>query len=131
MKNITSSHATEELADFIKRVKQGTLYRYLSRLDRQVKPRSFSGHLSPSHPIPTEAYFPIELNFEVYEDYTGVLIFTPHSTKGFTRRLRAFFKTAALSPSKDLKPILREHEGNRSRIAMLEFFQQFGAFLGD
>ena len=61
---------TEELADFIKRVKQGR-YIVIFAPRQTGKTTFFQWALDALAADATETYFPIELNFEVYEDYSA------------------------------------------------------------
>ena len=80
-----------ELADFIKRVKLGR-YIVIFAPRQTGKTTFFHWALDALAADTAETYFPIELNFEVYEDYAAARISMPHSIKGFTRRLSASFE---------------------------------------
>ena len=61
---------TEELADFINRVKQGR-YIVIFAPRQTGKTTFFQWALESLASNTAETYFPIEVNFEVYEDYTA------------------------------------------------------------
>ena len=119
---------TEELADFIKRVKLGR-YIVIFAPRQTGKTTFFQWALESLASDVTEAYFPIELNFEVYEDYPAS-DFYASLYKRIYEEIARVFQDRGTVPSKDLSQFL-ENTKVTDHIAMLEFFQQFGAFLGD
>ncbi|MCY3724377.1 MAG: AAA-like domain-containing protein [Candidatus Poribacteria bacterium] len=119
---------TEELADFIKRVKLG---RYIVIFaPRQTGKTTFFQWALDSLAADTgEAYFPIELNFEIYEDYTASNFYAS-LYKRIYEEIQRVFEKRSIVPSEALSQLL-ENTTLTDHVAMLEFFQQFGAFLGD
>ena len=119
---------TEELADFISRVKLG---RYIVIFaPRQTGKTTFFQWALDSLAIDTtETYFPIELNFEIYEDYTAE-DFYPSLYKRIYEEIARVFEKRGIVPSEALSQLLKNTKLT-DHVAMLEFFQQFGAFLGN
>ena len=77
----------------------------------------------------TEPYFPIEINFEVYEDYSAPDFYNALYRRIFKEIARVFQKRGIL-PSEALTQFL-ENTTLTDHVAMMEFFEQFGEFLGD
>ena len=119
---------TEELTDFINRVKLGR-YIVIFAPRQTGKTTFFQWALDALAADTTETYFPIELNFEVYEDYTAS-DFYPSLYKRIYAEIKRVFEERSTVPSEDLNKFLENTE-LADHVAMLEFFQQFGAFLGD
>ena len=117
-----------ELADFIKRVKLGR-YIVIFAPRQTGKTTFFQWALESLAPDTTETYFPIELNFEVYEDYTAP-DFYPSLYKRIYEEIKYVFKKRGHEPSETLSRFL-ENTKLTDHVAMLRFFQQFGAFLED
>ena len=119
---------TEELADFIKRVKLG---RYIVIFaPRQTGKTTFFQWALDSLAADTgETYFPIELNFEIYEDYTADN-FYPSLYEGIYEEIQRVFEKRGIVPSEALSELL-ENTTLTDHVTMLRFFQQFGAFLRD
>ena len=119
---------TEELADFIKRVKLGR-YIVIFAPRQTGKTTFFQWALDALATDTTETYFPIEVNFEVYEDYTAS-DFYASLYKRIYEEIQRVFQKRGIVPSDDLSQFL-ENTKLANHVEMLEFFQQFGAFLGD
>ena len=119
---------TEELADFINRVKLGR-YIVIFAPRQTGKTTFFQWALDALAADTTETYFPIELNFEVYEDYTASDFYTS-LYKRIYEEIQRVFQKRGIVPSEALSQFL-ENTKLTDHVAMLEFFQQFGAFLGD
>ena len=119
---------TEELADFISRVKLGR-YIVIFAPRQTGKTTFFQWALDSLATDTTETYFPIELNFEIYEDYTAE-DFYPSLYKRIYEEIAGVFEKRGIVPSETLSQLL-ENTTLTDHVAMLEFFQQFGAFLGD
>ena len=117
-----------ELADFIKRVKLG---RYIVIFaPRQTGKTTFSQWALDSLVSDTlETYFPIELNFEVYEDYTAP-DFYDSLYQSIYEEIKCVFEKRGHVPSETLSQFLEDTKLS-DHVAMLEFFQQFSDFLGD
>ena len=119
---------TEELADFINRVKQGR-YIVIFAPRQTGKTTFFQWALESVASDTAETYFPIEVNFEVYEDYTAP-DFYASLYKRIHEEIARVFQRRGIVPSEALSRFL-EHTKLTDHVAMLEFFQEFGAFLGD
>ena len=117
-----------ELADFINRVKQGR-YIVIFAPRQTGKTTFFQWALEALTPNAAENYFPIELNFEVYEDYNAS-DFYASLYKRIYEEIERVFQERGTVPSEALNQLL-ENAQLTDHVAMLEFFQQFGAFLGD
>ena len=119
---------TEELADFIKRVK---LRRYIVIFaPRQTgKTTFFQWALESLAADTSEIYFPIELNFEVYEEYTAS-DFYPSLYKRICREIARVYQKRDDVPSEVLKQLLEDTKLT-DHVAMMEFFEQLAEILGD
>ena len=118
----------EELADFIKRVKLGR-YIVIFAPRQTGKTTFFQWALDALAAETTETYFPIELNFEVYENYSASEFYPTLYNRIYEEIVRVF-RERGIVPSEDLSQFL-ENTKLTDHIAMLEFFQQFRVFLGD
>ena len=118
----------EELADFIKRVKLGR-YIVIFAPRQTGKTTFFQWALDALAVDTSETYFPIELNFEVYEDYTASE-FYPSLYKRIYEEIKCVFQKRGIAPSKALSQFLEDTKLT-DHVAMLEFFQAFATFLGD
>ncbi|MYK19899.1 hypothetical protein F4055_17315 [Candidatus Poribacteria bacterium] len=119
---------TEELADFINRVKLGR-YIVIFAPRQTGKTTFFQWALDALATDTTETYFPIEVNFEVYEEYTAP-DFYASLYKRIYEEIQRVFQKRSIVPSDDLSQFL-ENTKLADHVEMLEFFQQFGAFLED
>ena len=119
---------TDELTDFINRVKQGR-YIVIFAPRQTGKTTFFQWALEALAADTTETYFPIELNFEVYEDYTAP-DFYPSLYKRICEEIAWVFQRRGIAPSEALSQFLEETQLT-DHVAMLEFFQEFATFLGD
>ena len=117
-----------ELADFINRVKLGR-YIVIFAPRQTGKTTFFQWALDSLAADTTETYFPIELNFEIYEDYTAS-DFYASLYKRIYEEIKNVFKNRGIVPSETLNQLL-ENTKLTDHVAMLEFFQQFGTSLGD
>ncbi len=117
-----------ELADFIKRVKLGR-YIVIFAPRQTGKTTFFQWALESLASDTTEPYFPMELNFEVYEDYSAPDFYNSLYRRIFKEIARVFQKRDIL-PSEALAEFL-ENTTLTDHVAMMEFFEQFGEFLGD
>ena len=120
---------TEELADFIKRVKLGR-YIVIFAPRQTGKTTFFQWALDALAADTGETYFPIEVNFEIYEDYSA-----PNFYDSFYRRVgreiaRVVFQKRGIVPSEALSELL-ENTQVTDHVAMMEFFEQFGELFGD
>ena len=119
---------TEELADFIKRVKLGR-YIVIFAPRQTGKTTFFQWALDALATDTSETYFPIELNFEVYEDYTASN-FYPSLYKRIYEEIARVFQRRGSVPSEALSQFLEDTKLT-DHVTMLEFFQEFVTFLGD
>ena len=117
-----------ELADFINRVKLGR-YIVIFAPRQTGKTTFFQWALEALTTDPSGTYFPIEVNFEVYEDYAAP-DFYASLYKRIYEEIQCVFQKRRIVPSKALSQFLKNAKLT-DHVAMLEFFQQFGAFLGD
>ena len=119
---------TEELADFIKRVKLGR-YIVIFAPRQTGKTTFFQWALDALAADTAETYFPIELNFEVYEDYPAS-DFYASLYQTIYKEIARVFEKRGIVPSETLTQFL-ENTKLTDHVAMLRFLQEFGAFLGD
>ena len=117
-----------ELADFINRVKQGR-YIVIFAPRQTGKTTFFQWALEALTSDSTGTYFPIELNFELYEDYAAS-DFYKSLYKRIYKEIKTVFQKRRHVPSETLKQFLEETELT-DHIAMMEFFEQLAEFLGD
>ncbi len=117
-----------ELADFINRVKMGR-YIVIFAPRQTGKTTFFQWALKALTTDRTETYFPIELNFQVYEDYNATDFYTSLYERIY-EEIKCVFEKRGYVTSETLSQFL-ENTKLTDHVAMLEFFQQFGAFLGD
>ena len=117
-----------ELADFIKRVKLGR-YIVIFAPRQTGKTTFFQWALDALAADTTEPYFPIEVNFEVYEDYTAP-DFYDSLYQSIYEEIKYVFEKRGRVPSETLSRFL-ENTKLTDHVAMLRFFQRFGAFLED
>ncbi len=117
---------TEELADFIKRVKLGR-YIVIFAPRQTGKTTFFQWALDALAADTGETYFPIEVNFEIYEDYTAS-DFYPSLYQSIYEEIKCVFEKRGHVPSETLSQFL-DNTKLTDHVEMLRFFQQFGAFL--
>ena len=117
-----------ELADFIKRVKLGR-YIVIFAPRQTGKTTFFQWALDSVAAEATETYFPLELNFEVYEDYSAP-DFYDSLYKRIYEEIQYVFEKRGIAPSEALNQFLEDTKLT-DHVAMLEFFQEFGNFLED
>ncbi len=119
---------SEELADFINRVEQGR-YIVIFAPRQTGKTTFFQWALDALTVDSTEKYFPVELNFQIYEDYSASDFYASLCKRIF-EQIRRVFQKRDMVLSEDLTQFL-ENTKITDQVTMLEFFQRFGAFLGD
>ena len=117
-----------ELADFIKRVKLGR-YIVIFAPRQTGKTTFFQWALDALASDTAETYFPIELNFEVYEDYSAPDFYSSLYRR-ICREIARVFQKRDIVPSEALSQLL-ENTKLTDHIAMMEFFEQLGEILGD
>ena len=118
----------EELADFISRVKLGR-YIVIFAPRQTGKTTFFQWALDALASNASETYFPIELNFEVYEGYTAS-DFYGSLYQRICREIGRVYQKRQDVPSEILKQLLEDTKLT-DHIAMMEFFEQLGETLGD
>lgn len=119
---------TEELADFINRVKLGR-YIVIFAPRQTGKTTFFQWALDALATDTTETYFPIEVNFEVYEDYNAPDFYASLYKRIYEEIHRVFHEREIVLPEA-LSRFLESTELT-NHVGMLEFFQDFRTFLGD
>ncbi len=119
---------SDELADFINRVKLGR-YIVIFAPRQTGKTTFFQWALEALTAESTETYFPIELNFQVYEDYSADDFYLSLYER-ICEQIHSIFIKRGFVSSEDLTQFL-ENTKLTDHVAMLRFFQQFSEFLGD
>ena len=119
---------TEELADFINRVKLGR-YIVIFAPRQTGKTTFFQWALDALAADTGETYFPIELNFEIYEDYAASG-FYPSLYQSIYEEIQSVFQKRGIVLPEDLNQFLKNTQLT-DHVAMLRFFQQFRTFLGN
>ena len=104
---------TEELADFINRVKLGR-YIVIFAPRQTGETTFFQWALDALAADTTETYFPIELNFEVYEDYNASDFYTSLYETIYEEIARVFEKRGIV-PSEVLSQFLKDTKLTDSR----------------
>ena len=116
---------TEEIADFVDRVKKGK-YIVLFAPRQTGKTTLFRSSIDA---LIADAYFPIQLNFELYVDCSASDFYI-----SFYGRLREeiarAFERQGITPSKALSQFLDSTEVI-DQVTMMEFFKQLVRFLPD
>ena len=119
---------SEELADFINRVKLGR-YIVIFAPRQTGKTTFFQWALEALTADQTETYFPIELNFQVYEGYSADDFYLS-LYESICEQIHSVFMKRDIVPPEDLTQFL-ENTKLTDHVAMLRFFQQFAEFAGD
>lgn len=114
----------EELSDFIVRVKEG---RYIVLFaPRQTGKTTFFQDALKALTVEGTDYFPIQLNFEEYEDITPA-DFYYSLCKEIGKEIRKVFRARGEQLSQELDTFLT-HAQMTNHISMREFFERFTAF---
>ena len=125
-KNYVVSRAVE-LADFVMRVKEG---RYIVIFaPRQTGKTTFFQRALDVFAAEEPAYFPIPLNFEVYEDYTPSVFYNDLYEK-IREEIEKVFVRRGEVLSEALTEFLENAEIS-DHLSMGRFFRNFSKFLGD
>ena len=125
-KNYVVSRTTE-LADFIKRVKEG---RYVVIFaPRQTGKTTFFQRALDIFAAQEPTYFPIPLNFEEYEDCTPS-VFYSGLYEDIRDEIENIFHRRGHLPSEALAKFLENTEIT-DHLSMRRFFRHFSNFLGD
>ena len=114
---------TEEIADFVDRVKKGK-YIVLFAPRQTGKTTLFRAAIDT---LIADAYFPIQLNFEVYVDLTPAA-FYDYLIKDIRREIKHVFEKRDTTPSETLNQFLDDTEVT-DHFSMRNFFQQLPHFL--
>ncbi len=116
---------TEELADFIDRVKKG---RYIVLFaPRQTGKTTFFQRALATLERETHAYFPIQLNFETYAD-SDAITFYGSLCKEICKQIMTVYQKRAETPSDSLNRFLANAQITEP-ISMREFFEDLGSLL--
>ncbi|MDE0397007.1 MAG: AAA-like domain-containing protein [Candidatus Poribacteria bacterium] len=114
---------TEEIADFVDRVKKGK-YIVLFAPRQTGKTTLFRAAINV---LIADTYFPIQLNFEVYVDLTPAA-FYDYLIKDIRREIEHVFEKRDTTPSETLNQFLDDTEVT-DHFSMRNFFQQLPRFL--
>ena len=114
---------TEEIADFVNRVKNGK-YIVLFAPRQTGKTTLFRAAMDT---LIADAYFPIQLNFEAYVDLTAAA-FYGYLFKDIHREIEHVFEKRDATPSETLNQFLDDTEVT-DHLSMRNFFHQLPRFL--
>ena len=115
----------EETADFIDRIEDG---RYIVLFaPRQTGKTTFFRLALDALAIQDSTYFPIQLNFEEYEDY-DLTSFYASLRKEICKEIERVFQKRETDPSDELAHFLVNTEIT-DHVSMREFFEAFAKFL--
>ena len=118
---------TEEKTEFIKRVKEG---RYIVLFaPRQTGKTTFFRLALDTLTTEEPYYFPIQLNFEEYEDYTAAEFYS-NLYEDIREEIENVFQKREETPSKALIQFL-EDTALTDHVSMRRFFRHFDSFLPD
>ena len=118
---------TEEKTEFIKRVKEG---RYIVLFaPRQTGKTTFFRLALDTLTIKEPNYFPIQLNFEEYEDYTAAEFYA-NLYEDIREEIENVFQKREETPAEALTQFL-EGTTLTDHVSMRRFFTQFNSFLPD
>ena len=118
---------TEELTEFIKRVKEG---RYIVIFaPRQTGKTTFFQRAVAALTAEDLTYFPIQLNFEIYVDCSRSE-FYDSLTKQICKEIERVFQSRGRELDETFKRFLDEAQIT-NHLSMLEFFEQVQRFLQD
>ena len=116
---------TEELADFIRRVRRG---RYVVLFaPRQTGKTTFFRWALEELAAEDETYFPIPLNFERYEDWP-IAEFYRDFYERIRKQVGTVFQKRGIAPTEALGRFL-ENGHLADRFMMVEFFEELGSLL--
>ena len=115
----------EEIADFIDRIKDG---RYVVLFaPRQTGKTTFFRLALEALAIQDSTYFPIQLNFEEYEDY-DLASFYASLRREICKEIERVFQKRETDPSDELTRFLVNTEIT-DHVSMREFFEEFAKLL--
>ncbi len=115
-----------EIADFIKRVKQGK-YIVIFAPRQTGKTTFFQWAVDALADDPDDTYFPIELNFEVYADCPAS-DFYASLYEEINDEIKYVFEKREYEPSETLSLFLESTELT-DHVSLMRFFQRFGSFI--
>ena len=116
---------TEEIADFIARVKEG---RYIVLFaPRQTGKTTFFRFALDALTAASPLYFPIQLNFEAYKNLSPADFYDAFY-KRVRKEINQVFKKRGHAPSETLTRYLNNTKLT-NHILMMEFFEEFAGFL--
>ena len=116
---------TEEIADFINRVKEG---RYIVLFaPRQTGKTTFFHSVLEALVAQDSIYFPIQLNFEAYADY-DLASFYASLHREICEEIRRVFQKRGQAPSETLTQFLVNTQIT-DHLSMRDFFQEFDEHL--
>ena len=116
---------TDELTEFIKRIKEG---RYIVTFaPRQTGKTTFFQRAVEALAADDLTYFPIQLNFETYEDCTRSE-FYDSLTKQIRKEIERVLQRRGSGLDETLKHFL-DNAQIANHLSMMEFFEQFQEFL--
>ncbi len=116
---------TEEIRDFINRIKEG---RYIVLFaPRQTGKTTFFRFTTEELTKQDESFFPIQLNFEEFEDYTANDFFISLHTE-MRKEIEAVFQNRGQNPSEDIERLLTKAEIT-DNFSMRAFFDQLKILL--
>lgn len=116
---------TEEIRDFINRIKEG---RYIVLFaPRQTGKTTFFRFTTEELTNQDESFFPIQLNFEEFEDYTANDFFISLHTE-MCKEIEAVFQNRGHNPSEDIERLLTKTEIT-DNFSMRTFFDQLKILL--
>ncbi len=115
-----------EIAEFIKRVKQGK-YIVIFAPRQTGKTTFFQWAVDALADDTDDTYFPIELNFEVYADYPASDFYAALYEE-INDEIKYVFEKREYVPSETLNQFLKSTELT-DHVSLLRFFQRFGSFI--
>ena len=116
---------TAHIADFITRIRAGKYIVLFA--PRQTGKTTFFRLALDRLAAEDPTYFPIQLNFEVYEDYSAAGFYT-HLYKTIREELEVTFERRGLTLSRALVDFL-EGTTLTDHVSMLDFFRHLGSLL--
>lgn len=116
----------EEIAEFIKRVKQGK-YIVIFAPRQTGKTTFFQWAVDALTDDTDDTYFPIELNFEVYADYPASDFYAALYEE-INDEIKYVFEKREYVPSETLNQFLKS-TALTDHVSLLGFFQRFGSFI--
>ncbi len=116
---------TEEIRDFINRIKEG---RYIVLFaPRQTGKTTFFRFTTEELTNQDESFFPIQLNFEEFEDYTANDFYISLHTE-MCKEIEAVFQSRGQNPSEGIERLLTKTEIT-DNMSMRAFFDQLAVLL--